>query len=107
MSSTTFRRNGAVKNVPFGFSWTSFFFGFIPSLIRGHWSMVWLAIFADALGLFLSGWVFQGKDAFGSVLAARCFVAIFANGTYAEHLRDEGWTDKEDAFRFLPPINED
>lgn len=69
--------------------------------------MACLALFGDIFGLFVSGWVFRGQDALGSVLAVRVILGLIVNATYAEHLRSEGWTDKQDEFRFIPPLNED
>lgn len=38
-------KNGILKEAPVGFSWTTFFFGFLPALIRGDikWGVVMLA----------------------------------------------------------------
>ncbi len=44
--------SGVTKSVKLGFSWITLFWGWIPSSIRGHWSMV--------VKLFLLGWITLG-----------------------------------------------
>lgn len=60
MAYTTFTvTNGIeIKEVPLGFSWTTFFFGFFPALIRGDYLMFVVILVLGMLTWGLSGIVF-------------------------------------------------
>lgn len=58
---------GLIKEVKVGFSWTTFFFGFLPALFRGDlkWAVIMFVIslifgsFTFGLGAWVSGLVFS------------------------------------------------
>lgn len=66
---------GAIKEAPIGFSWTTFFFGFFPALLRGHISMAIVMFVLAFLTFGLSGIVF----------------AFIYNKMYVKHLMGEGY----------------
>lgn len=92
--TTTYRRNGATRTVPNGFSVTTLIFGFLPSMIRGQWGYLWIVIAADVVGLFLSGWVFKGQDALASVAVLRFGAAALRNEFLARLLMKDGWKEE-------------
>ncbi len=51
-------KSGVVKEAPVGFSWTTFFFGFFPALIRGDWLWALIICAATFVTFGLSGIVF-------------------------------------------------
>jgi len=51
--------NGAIKEAPVGFSWTVFFFGFFPPLIRGDWKWAVIMLLLAFLTFNLSSLVFM------------------------------------------------
>ena len=67
--------NGKLREAPIGFSWTTFFFGFLPALLRGHW----LASFV----MLLIGIVTGG-------LAWLAFPFLY-NKFYVKHLVKDGY----------------
>lgn len=71
-------KTGQVKEAPVGFSWTVFFFGFIPALFRGHWVGVAIIIFTAMLTFGLSVFVFM----------------FIYNKMYIKHLIEEGYNAK-------------
>ena len=52
---------GQIKEAPIGFSWTMFFFGFIPPMIRGDWKWfgitLGLGVLLALISLGLLGWL--------------------------------------------------
>ena len=51
-------KSGVVKEAPVGFSWTTFFFGFFPALIRGDWLWAVIIFAATFVTFGLAGIVF-------------------------------------------------
>ena len=51
-------KSGIVKEAPVGFSWTTFFFGFFPALIRGDWLWAVIIFAATFVTFGLAGFVF-------------------------------------------------
>jgi hypothetical protein len=67
--------NGKLREAPIGFSWTTFFFGPLPALFRGHW---WGAFAIFVLAVVTSG------------LASLVF-AFYYNKWYVSFLIKEGF----------------
>ena len=58
-ATITFKsKEGVVKDAPVGFSWTTFFFGFFPALIRGDWMWAVIMFFATWITFGISGIIF-------------------------------------------------
>ena len=51
-------KEGVTKEAPVGFSWTTFFFGFFPALIRGDWVWALIMVAAGMVTFGISGFVF-------------------------------------------------
>ena len=51
-------KSGIVKEAPVGFSWTTFFFGFFPALIRGDWLWAIIICAATFVTFGISGIIF-------------------------------------------------
>ncbi|WP_281658644.1 DUF2628 domain-containing protein [Halobacillus sp. Cin3] len=77
---------GVVKEVKVGFSWTTFFFGFIPALIRGDlkWSAI-MFITALLAGIFTLG--------FGAWIPGIIFSFVY-NKIYIKGLLEKGYLPK-------------
>jgi uncharacterized paraquat-inducible protein A len=64
-------RNNITRHVPEGFSWTTFFFGFLVFISRGMWPQA-------AISFFTFGF-------------ANFYYMFSINRLYAEKLQEEGW----------------
>lgn len=84
---------GAVKAIKVGFSWTTFFFGFLPALFRGDlkWAIIILAI-EIVLGTFTVG---IGAWATGVVFA------FIYNKLYINDLMKKGYSPASEQDRLL------
>ena len=69
---------GQIKEAPVGFSWTVFFFGFFPSLFRGHWAGAIIIFLCALITVSLSNFVFM----------------FIYNKMYIKHLISEGYKAK-------------
>ncbi|MBM7602369.1 hypothetical protein JOC75_000339 [Metabacillus crassostreae] len=79
---------GVTKEVKIGFSWTTFFFGFIPALIRGD--LKWAAImFITAV---VAGAVTLG---FGAWIPGIIFSFVY-NKVYIKDLLEKGYRPADD-----------
>jgi hypothetical protein len=77
------RDSGLIKRGYYGFSWTTFFFGFFPPLFRGD--------FLTFIGAFVV-LVILGIVTFGSGAAIAMFVwAFFYNKYYTRKLLERGY----------------
>jgi len=58
-ATITFKsKEGVIKDAPVGFSWTTFFFGFFPALIRGDWMWALIMFVATWITFGISGIIF-------------------------------------------------
>lgn len=75
-----------IKKVPLGFSWTTFFFGGFPALIRGDWAV---GLIICLLNFFTWG--------IAGIIAAFMYNKLYAKSLfekgYAIHTMPPGYTD--------------
>ena len=83
MNITLKNQNGLSKNVKVGFSWTTFFFGFLPALFRGDskWAAIML-ISELVVGSFTFG--------IGATIIGIIFSFIY-NKIYIKDLIEKGY----------------
>ena len=82
---------GLTKQVKIGFSWTTFFFGFIPALIRGDlkWAIIMLLLEA-VFGSFTFG--------IGAWFVGIVFSFVY-NKIYIKELIEKGYKPADDTAR--------
>ena len=68
-------RTGQIRHAPVGFSWTTLFFGPIPAIMRGHWTL------AVAIGIL----------ALMTAVVSDVVFAFIYNKMYVRHLVDDGF----------------
>lgn len=80
---------GVSKNVKVGFSWTTFFFGFFPALIRGDlkWAIIML-ILSVTVGIFTIG--------FGAWIPGIIFSFVY-NKIYIKELLEKGYAPENES----------
>jgi hypothetical protein len=49
---------GVLKDVKYGFSWTTLFFGFFPALIRGDWKWAFIQFILQILSINIANIIF-------------------------------------------------
>ena len=69
---------GMTRIAPVGFSWTTFFFGPFPALMRQHWAGAGVILLAALVTFWFSSIIF----------------AFFYNRWYIRHLAMDGWRYK-------------
>ncbi|AKG36750.1 hypothetical protein [Paenibacillus durus] len=82
---------GLTKEVKVGFSWTTFFFGFLPALFRGDlkWAII-LLIIESVMGSFTLG--------VGAVVTGIVFSFVY-NKIYIKELIEKGYRPADDHSR--------
>lgn len=98
MSTVTLSRNGATRTIPTGYSWTTFFFGPLPSLVRFHWPFFWKVIAIEVAALLTS---FLLADIFVCFLFACCLVANSRNESLLNSLLKDGWKPEDKPVDFV------
>lgn len=88
---------GASTSIPVGFSVTTLFFGFWPSLFRGHIHhalfIFFVELFAAVLLVMLATASAGGALVMFIVcIAVRLIFAATRNGTLEKWLKEKGWT---------------
>ena len=91
MKTITLRRNNATRTIPTGFSWTTLFFGFIPSAIRFHWIMAGQILACDFIGIVIGQEVFKLDYAIVPWLGLRIACAAIRNERLFCALKNDGW----------------
>ena len=87
-------QSGVIKAAPIGFSWTTFFFGGFPALLRGDlkWAVIMWIVWLSGLGLsFLTFGI--TSVVFGIVLA------VIYNKRYVVERLEEGYVPADDHSR--------
>jgi hypothetical protein len=91
MATLPYSRNGETKNLPVGFSWTTMFFGFIPTMMRKNWGVMWILIFVDLAALYSTVFIYKGHDYALSAAIFRALAAALRNVELHKCAVRDGW----------------
>ena len=89
-------KSGVIKAAPIGFSWTTFFFGGFPALLRGDlkWAVIMWIVWLSGLGLSILTFGITSV-VFGIVLA------VIYNKRYVVERMEEGYVPADDHSRHV------
>lgn len=73
-------QTGQFKEAPVGFSWTTFFFGFFPALLRGDWKNFLILLFLSlpTFGIVLIVYWFKYNKIYINDLIGNGFKAVMS-----------------------------
>jgi hypothetical protein len=91
MKTITFNKDGKTTDLPIGFSWPTFFFGFLPSAIKGHWSFAFQAFVFMVVSLFCSIVVLHGNDAMITYITTSAYLGSVRNVAFHNFMIEKGW----------------
>lgn len=92
MKTITLSRNGANRTIPTGFSWTTLFFGPIPSMIRCHWSFAIKVFACDAISMAFAAFIF-GIDWWPVTwMVFRIAISMIRNNVLRLSFVSDGWS---------------
>lgn len=81
MITITKPKTNITKEIPTGFSWTTFFFGIFVMISRGMWPQAAISFLTFGLANFY--YIFK------------------LNGIYKQKLLEDGWVVRDDDYHFL------
>jgi hypothetical protein len=91
MNTILFSKDGKTTEIPIGFSWTTFLFGFLPSALSGHWSFAFQSAVFMIVSLFCSIVVMHGQDAMLTYITTSFYLGSVRNVAFHNFMLQKGW----------------